>query len=246
LIHARPQRSGGPDESKVGHRLGDRFKLTGDATDSINADYNGSASAAVSFPANDRGNLTAARFNGTDASVTVPDPSGLTTNAPIDTTQSFTVSAWVKLANGPNTGGSQTVVAQNGSQERGYFLGYDDGTQTWKFDMQPTNDANFNPTSIKSAPLSGGQYGVWNHLVGVYDATAKEMYLYVNGTLARSAAYTSTVNFATQMVIGGGALYQSQTTDYLNGDISDVVLYTSALNATQVQQLYTATMATGQ
>lgn len=220
----------------------DWFALTADGSDSLNSTYTGAPSPTVTFIAGDRGSRAAARFNGTDSDIYIPDPNGLTTNAPLDTTQSFTMSAWVKLANGTNTGGTQTVVAQNGNQEYGFLLGYENSANAWIFVAQATDDLTINQTSVESPAMTGSQYGTWIHLVGVYDATAQKMYLYVNGTLVGSTPYHATVNFANSMTIGGDSLYNGAATDYLNGDISDVILYTSALNSTQVQNLYTATL----
>lgn len=224
----------------------DRYPLTADATDTINPFYTGVVGSSVGFSANDRGSMAAARFNGGSADVYVPDPNSLSTNAPIDTTRSFTVSAWVKLTNGGNTGGTQTVVAQNGNQEFGYLLGYENSANAWIFVTQASDDSTISHTYVESPALTGSQYNGWNHLVGVYDASAQKIYLYVNGTLIGSNPYHATVDFAQQMVVGGGALYKGTATDYLNGDVSDVVLYnTTALTGGQVQQLYTATVVNG-
>jgi len=225
--------------------ISDRFQLAGDANDSVDFTYNGVADN-VAYVANDRGSLTAAHFNGANSSVTIPDPGGFSTSGPVEVTNSYTVSAWVKLTNGANTGGSQTIIAQNGANERGFILGYDDGTKTWKFDVQKTDGATYTPVSVKSAPLNGTQYSGWTHLAGVYDASVHKVYLYVNGTLAGSTDATAGDSFTGSMVIGGRAMWQTTPTDYLNGDISDVVLYTGkALDITSVQHLYLATVQAG-
>ncbi|WP_194909667.1 LamG-like jellyroll fold domain-containing protein [Catenulispora rubra] len=219
----------------------DWFTLTADGTDALNSTYNGIPSPTVNFIANDRGSRTAARFNGTDSTINIPDPNGLTTNAPLDTTQSFTVSAWVDLTSSPRTD-TESLVAQNGTNEFGYELAFQRSSQQWRFGMQAADGTTGNDWEARGPVMNGSEYGSWHHLVGVYDATAQKIYLYVDGTLTASTNFHATVNFAQNMTIGGGALWQGTPTDYLNGDISDVILYTSALNSTQVQNLYTATL----
>ncbi|MFD0631707.1 carbohydrate binding domain-containing protein [Catenulispora yoronensis] len=223
----------------------DRFTLAGNADDSIDYTFDGQATD-VGWITNDRGTQAAARFNGSTSKIVIPIPGGLSENGPVEITNGFTVAAWVKLAAGANTGGSQTVVAQNGDNERGFFLGYDRGTQSWKFDMQPTDGATFSPVSVKSQPLTGSQFSGWNHLAGVYNASAHTMNLYVNGVLVASAPFTATTSFTGSMVIGGAAKWQTIDTDFLNGDISDVVVYNGkALDLSGVQHLYMATAQSG-
>jgi hypothetical protein len=223
--------------------VSDRYPLTADATDTVNSNYSGVVGPDVTFPGNDRGSMAAAHFNGTDADVYVPDPNNLIGNAPIDTTRSFTVSAWVKLATGATGGSVGTVVGQDGNNQYGFLLGYDTAANAWRFSMQP-DDTAANPTTVTSAPLSGIEFGSWTHLVGVYDG--QKISLYVDGQPAGNAPFHSSANLATQLVVGGATLVNGKSTDYLDGDVSDVVLYnTQPLTAQQVQQLYTATVVGG-
>ena len=67
----------------------------------------------------------------------------ITTSGPVlDTTGSFTVSAWVNLAG--STGNDQSVVAQDGDRSSGFYLGFDSGTGNWKF-TRPEQDENSPP-----------------------------------------------------------------------------------------------------
>src|SRR5450432_3061745 len=94
----------------------------------------------------------------------------------IDTTQSFTVSAWVNLS---NTNGYQTFVSQDGSQISGFFLQLRGDTHQFSF----TRPAYDSPKALGIIATDGAvipQPDEWYHLTGVYDASAQTISLYVN------------------------------------------------------------------
>ena len=89
--------------------------------------------------------------------------------------------------------------------------------------------------------------GVWHHLAIVYDKSqqgANEVSFYVDGVLQTAtrslATSTNTNNF------GNNPIYvfsRGGTQEYTAGTVDDLRLYSSALTATQIQQIYTATLA---
>ncbi|WP_328509765.1 LamG domain-containing protein [Streptomyces mirabilis] len=71
--------------------------------------------------------------------------------------------------------------------------------------------------------------GKWTHLVGVFDADAGRLLLYVNGRLSATKAFTGTDWNAVGPVQFGRRLYQGAYGEYADGRLSDVRLYPTAL-----------------
>jgi hypothetical protein len=94
----------------------------------------------------------------------------------IDTTQSFTVAAWVKLG---NTNGFQTFVSQDGVTVSGFYLQLWGDSHRFAF-THIGYDSTAAFTMIATATSITPQPGEWYHLVGVYDTTNHTISIYVN------------------------------------------------------------------
>jgi alpha-L-arabinofuranosidase len=151
----------------------------------------------------------------------------------IDTAQSFTVSAWVKLN---RVTGYQTVVSVDGNTVSGFYLGLRDDTRRFAL-ARLTSD---NPQA--AAPFPSATFdpvaGQWYLLTGVHDATAQTFSLYVNGQLQGDVAAPDVWTAGGHLVIGR-ARYNSNPVDFVDGTIDDVRVYTSPLTGTQIGQLAT-------
>lgn len=110
-----------------------------------------------------------------------------TENGPVvDTTDSFAVSAQVWLdAADVDKGLTYTALGQDASARSGFYLGYlpsctatggDVGTGCWAFRMSNTDGATTVVAAQSSKTVTPDQ---WVHLVGEFDATAKEIKLWV-------------------------------------------------------------------
>ncbi|MEV0730194.1 LamG-like jellyroll fold domain-containing protein [Polymorphospora sp. NPDC050346] len=182
------------------------------------------ANAAVTW-SNERGGAVA--LNGSNF---------LTTVGPtVDTTDSYTVSAWVKLTSASYFA---TAVSQDGNRTSGFFLQYFWATNRWAL-ATPTSDTD-NPPATRALSTSVPQLNTWTHLTGVYDATAGELRLYVNGILEGTAAKTSSWPSSGAVAIGR-AKHNGQPVDRWPGSVSDVQTHGKALNATEVTALYNGT-----
>jgi len=78
----------------------------------------------------------------------------------------------------------------------------------------------------------------WTHLTGVYDATAGQLRLYVNGTLAGSTACACAWHAAGSLAIGR-AKWLGTPSDWWPGSIDDVRVYSGVLSAAQIAYLAT-------
>ncbi|GAA3013434.1 hypothetical protein GCM10010483_67890 [Actinokineospora diospyrosa] len=167
-------------------------------------------------------------FDGSTGHATVP-------GSPINTTQSYTVSAWAKLE---STAASATVFSRGDSSTGSLQLLYSKPNNAW---------ALTNPAGGASALVVGPAptLNAWTHLVGTYDAASKEMRLYVNGALVASGS-RNTVDGAGPFVIGAGKSAGGTVSGYFNGSISEVRVFQSAAVANDVSVLYRGNAVTGQ
>ncbi len=148
----------------------------------------------------------------------------------VNTAGSFTVSAWVDLA---SLSGYQTVVSIAGTNVAGFFLQLRGDTGTFAF-ARLSSDATGSATfvSASSVPVAG----TWYHLVGVDDASAGTLTLYVDGQSMGSTTLHQRLAGNGNTLIGHG-FYGGQQVDYVNGSIDEVEMFSSALSAAQVAAL---------
>ena len=137
-------------------------------------------------------------------------------------TSSFTLEAWIR----PTTidGTPRRIVSKAVGGLQGYELFVNSGSG-----ISFQRIAGSTNTVSTSAPSQS----VWSHVVATYDGTT--MRLYVNGALANSAASAlSLLDNVAAFRVGNSAA----GTDGWAGDLDDVAVYSTALNATQVQNRY--------
>ncbi|MGW4896309.1 LamG-like jellyroll fold domain-containing protein [Kitasatospora sp. NPDC004240] len=155
----------------------------------------------------------------------------------VDTTKSYTVSAWVKPGDLTNTG---VFVSQGGGNGAGLQLYYSAGARAFAFGRSVDDGAadNFSAVYGPTAGALSPRLNTWTHLTGVYDAGSKQFQLYVNGLPAADGAFSGTNWNATgpvqlgRRVMPGGGFGQ-----YAKGAVSDVVIIPSALPATAATAL---------
>ncbi|HEX2314065.1 MAG TPA: sialidase family protein [Thermomonospora sp.] len=198
-------------------------------------------SAGARFPATLRGgNATlgapgrtgrALRLNHDPAA---PADTAAETTAPVvDTTRSFTVSAWANLE---TTARNHTVVSQDGTRKSGFLLKYEARTGRWQF-TRPHSDSD-EPGGATAESAQTVTPGTWTHLVGVYDAAAQKMRIYVNGTAGTEATVTTPWNATGNLAIGR-CLWTGAESDFFPGTIDEVKLFDRALTPAEVTALYT-------
>jgi alpha-L-arabinofuranosidase len=129
--------------------------------------------------------------------------------------------------------GYQTVVSIAGTNVAGFFLQLRGDTGTFAFSRLPTDaDGTATYVSAPTAPVTG----TWYHIVGVADAAAGTITLYVDGQSMGSTTFNSGWAANGNTLIGHG-LYSGGQVDFVNGSIDDVELFSSALSAAQVAAL---------
>ncbi|MFJ9248906.1 LamG domain-containing protein [Streptomyces sp. NPDC101776] len=148
-----------------------------------------------------------------------------TSGPAVDTSKSFTISAWVNPA---SLTANSTFVSQSDSagNANGLQLYYSSAKQAWAFSRH-----NDDTTSTSFTAVYGGTptIGQWTHLVGVYDASTNQLTLYVNGRQSGTKAYSGTSWNAAGPVQIGRRLYQGTYGEYAVGKVSDIHIYDTAL-----------------
>ncbi|MEV0622587.1 LamG-like jellyroll fold domain-containing protein [Nonomuraea sp. NPDC050404] len=139
--------------------------------------------------------------------------------------QNLAVSAWVRLDRLP--AGNAAAVAQDGELHAGLWLGYRAASRSWSFNLNHTAGTS-QPVWAHSAQDTA-KAGVWTHLTGVYDAAAKNMYLFVNGRLAAGPVkYHGGAGPAGPLRFGQ-AQFQGGMVDSWPGDVDDVRVWDRAV-----------------
>ncbi len=150
----------------------------------------------------------------------------------IDTTQSFTVSAWVNLN---NTNGYQTFVSQDGSQVSGFYLQLRGDSHRFAF----THLAYDSPSALGTIATASSiipQPGEWYLLTGVYNASKNTISLYVNGALQQTQSNSGSWAATGQLAVGRGR-FAGNPVDFVSGRIDDARVYTGVLAASAIKQL---------
>ncbi|WP_031514937.1 LamG-like jellyroll fold domain-containing protein [Streptomyces sp. NRRL F-5123] len=147
----------------------------------------------------------------------------LTTAGPVlDTANSMTVSAWVKL---DDASANSTFVAAQGVHTSVFQLYYSTG-YGWTFNRLGS-DVDTPVITRSYSGLDAVHTGVWTHLVGVYDRDAKTIRLYVDGVPQPPNSFTTPWTGTGDLQLGR----------YAKGSLSDVTLWSTALTPTQIAHL---------
>jgi len=164
-----------------------------------------------------------------------------TTSGPVlNTTNSYTVSAWVKLN---NTNGFATIVSQGDANAASFYLQYSHSDNAWSFvspSQNSTTPSSF-PRAFANTPPT---LNAWTHLTGVFDSGNDSMSLYVNGAIVATATNPSPWASSGQLAIGGVKL-TGGAGDFFPGEISDVQLYSRALTASEISAVYNGSVPNG-
>lgn len=150
------------------------------------------------------------------------------TDGPVlDTTGSYSVSAWVTLDSLP--GNYATAVSQDAPRRTSpFYLQYGQGAFAFS-----------TPDGQRARLETTPETGRWYHLVGVRDGTTGDITLYVDGE--RAAAVKGGPNHvASGPFTVGRAQWNGQNTDFWDGAVDEVHAYDRALTAEEVSALHGA------
>lgn len=149
----------------------------------------------------------------------------------VDTTKSFSLSAWVRLSDVTR---SQTIVSQQATTLSGFALHYSATSKRFTFSRYQSDVAA--PTASRSTSLAAPAAGVWTHLTGVYDAVGQTVQLYVNGRPQGTPVAFTTPWAATGPLQVGRFHNSTGYVEYLNGLVDEVHVWSRVLADAEVVQ----------
>ncbi len=160
----------------------------------------------------------------------------------LNTGGSYSVAAWVQLA---NDGNWATAVSQDGANVSGFYLQYTNpaaGADGGKFAFSLVGADSTSSGTIRATSPFRPLTNIWYHLVGVHDAGANTSKLYVNGALVATQSVPAAWNATGETVIGR-AKWGGGPVDFWPGKIDDVRVYNRALSDSEVRSIHDAAPA---
>lgn len=162
----------------------------------------------------------------------------------VDTSRSFTVSAWVNLASKCTERKCKlTAVSGDGERSSRFSLGFlrdRDHVGNWAFEVTES-DTDAAPVTVPAVSSEVEEIGVWTHLVGVYDAENGQARLYVQSSLVGEGTINTPWNGTGGFTIGA-ARKAGVATAYWPGSVDEVRFYDVALGNDEVHALYLSEM----
>jgi hypothetical protein len=161
-------------------------------------------------------------FDGTDDYIS--------TGLDVGGASALTVSAWVKH----DTVGNAAIVTQYvGPNNRAFRLAMYPNTSSWaglRLDAYNSSNTNFGANYLLNPVISSG---VWYHAAFVF--TGSDITVYYNGNASPTVSMTGVLDSVTRNVDIGSS---GGTSDFLNGKIDEVGIWTSALSASDIIAIY--------
>ncbi|MGQ5263978.1 LamG-like jellyroll fold domain-containing protein [Micromonospora sp. ZYX-F-536] len=189
------------------------WKLAEDAFSGHNATPGSGATFGVAGPGGQYD--TAASLDGTSNGYFATADTAI-----LNTSRSFTVSAWVRTSDPSRR---QVAVSQDGTGEPGFSLGTEGGS--WVFRI-PVNDVialgEWKVSSTGSAPTPVTT--AWTHLTASYDDATKKISLLVNGTSLYTADRRSQTNSRGAVQLGRRMVKGGYADNWVGG-LADVALF---------------------
>ncbi len=133
-----------------------------------------------------------------------------------------------------STNNFQTFASIDGNNVSGFFLQY--CASCGRFAFSALASDNSSATSTRAMANATPTTGTWYHLVGVYDAGAKNISLYVNGALQQTVSYMTAWRAPLHTVIGRGK-FNGTGADFVSGAIDDVWMFNRVLSQQEINAL---------
>jgi hypothetical protein len=135
----------------------------------------------------------------------------------------LTLAAWIQVP-ATNVDHFTTVVGRS--------------DESYRFDIDTSGNPHFaaNPNGdVVGANLLND--GLWHFWVGTFDPVTSSSYLYIDGLLAAKSPGSPLQQITTYFFVGGAPDY---TDRYFVGSICHMAIFSNALSAAQIEQLYTS------
>jgi hypothetical protein len=185
----------------------------------------GDATVSTTDPVNESGHLELSGTNGYAA----------TARPAVDSGDSYTVAARVRLPEPVASGTPMTVLSQGGPHRDAFKVRYVPETAHWQLVVTEADRAGAREwVASQHATLEAGT-GRGDHLAVVYDRVAGEFRLYVNGELAEGSTVSVPLSWqGTGGLQVGRARAGDGWGEYLKGSVDDVRAFSGALDRGEV------------
>ncbi|GAB2928740.1 LamG domain-containing protein [Streptomyces mayteni] len=180
------------------------------------------------------------------------DDYATTDGVPVDTSDSFTVTAWAQAATAPS--GGMTLVSAPGANNSAFAVRFEpdpenEGRGQWQV-VLPDEDAP-GATEVRVSHTQFLDVRDWNHVALVYDAPRREARLYVNGLIQDwtcpdpPTEFCGPVSWADEVITHqatgslevGRARVGGAWAEHWGGSIDDLWLFRGALSDEQIRRL---------
>ncbi|MGW0538333.1 glycerophosphodiester phosphodiesterase family protein [Streptomyces sp. NPDC003032] len=152
---------------------------------------------------------TALHLDGSSGYAATPGPV-------VDTTKSFSVSAWVKL---DDKNENYTVLSQAGDRASGFQLYYSKHYDKWVFNRHASDTDG--TEIVRSMSDSSARADEWTHLTGIYDNIEKKVQLWVGDKPQTAASFTTPWQARSALQIGR-LFHKSAWQEYFSGTVDDI------------------------
>ncbi|WP_433379310.1 LamG domain-containing protein [Actinoplanes sp. CA-142083] len=158
-----------------------------------------------------------------------------TASAVLDTTHSFSATAWVYLTQAGTA--NTAVLAQDAGRLSAFSLGYNGTTKTWMV-LAPQVDKDNPGTAVNILnSTETAAAGAWTHLAMAYDADLHQLRLYVNGLLSATKVGVTVLPSSGPMSIGR-ARWNGANSAFFPRGIDDVRVYARALGDGEIRKVH--------
>ena len=159
----------------------------------------------------------------------------ITSDIGISATADCSFAFWTKLPSLPSSGNRYSFFGKDitGATGSRYNLSYYNNSGTYQLLGNRSRGASGTDTATYAVTLATN---TWYHIVVTYSANTLKVYLNSSFVSSVSSTGTGSVGEATALYLG--AWNVGGITQYINGNIDDFSIFTSALTADQVKELY--------
>ncbi|MEU0808809.1 LamG domain-containing protein [Streptomyces sp. NPDC005970] len=150
---------------------------------------------------------------------------------------SFSITARARLSS-LDTAGNHTVLSLSGQFARAAVVRYSPFTQRWELAVTSRDDSGAAVSTARAVGTYPSDENFGDHLALVYDATAREVRLYVNGELAGAETmWVNSWDLSTTRLDVGRSATGSDAADYFSGAVDEVRVFQGALGEEAVSML---------
>ncbi|MFK4182592.1 LamG domain-containing protein [Streptomyces sparsogenes] len=149
--------------------------------------------------------------------------------------ESFSITARARLSS-RDADENQTVLSLSGHSTQAVVVRYSASTRRWELAVTSRDDSGATVSTARDTAVLPSAAGSGDHLALVYDATTREVRLYVNGQLAGAETeWANSWDLSTTRLDVGRSETASGSGDHFSGAVDEVRVFQGALDADAVQ-----------